>query len=312
MNPKKVINRFKGKLVNKYYIDLNHNYKNSIFLVGSGRSGTTWISSIINYDNEYRYIFEPFYPLENKINTDLSGRYFRVESQASDYFYQLEDIFTGKIRSPWIDRFNQKLISNKRLIKEIRAHLLLKWIHHNFPEMPIILLLRHPYAVVSSKLAIGWGSYLKNLLKQPELVDDFLYPFKEKIESLTTDFEKHIFYWCIENYVPLKQFSYGEIHVAFYENFCVSPQEEIEKLFSFLGKNFDDTVFNNLKKPSAMSRKESAIVTGSNVLSSWEKRLSYEQLQTADEILNLFGLDQIYSSKKVIPKLSDAVQLMSN
>lgn len=311
MNIKKPINRLKNIILTNYLIELNHDYKNSIFLVGSGRSGTTWVSSIINYNNDYRYVFEPFYPHENHINKSLSGRYLRIENQSPEIFNQLKCIFSGDTKTPWIDRFNKKLISNRRLIKEIRAHLLLKWIHHYFPEMPIILLLRHPCAVTNSKLAIGWGSYLKNLLKQSELVDDFLYPYKETMESLQTDFEKHMFYWCIENYVPLKQFKQGEIHLAFYENFCMSPKEEIERLFSFLGKNFDDSVFNDLNKPSAMSRKESAIITGRNVVSSWEKHLSYDQLQRADEILNLFGLDQIYSSKKVVPQLNDAYRLMT-
>ena len=37
------------------------NYKNTIWLIGSGRSGTTWISSIINYKGDYRELFEPFH-----------------------------------------------------------------------------------------------------------------------------------------------------------------------------------------------------------------------------------------------------------
>ena len=37
----------------------NHDYRNTIVLAGSGRGGTTWIAEIINYANEYRFIFEP-------------------------------------------------------------------------------------------------------------------------------------------------------------------------------------------------------------------------------------------------------------
>jgi hypothetical protein len=33
--------------------------------------------------------------------------------------------------------------------------------------------------------------------------------------------------WCIENYVPLKQFKRGEIHLAFYESFCERPESEL-------------------------------------------------------------------------------------
>ena len=46
----------------KLFIDLSRDYRRSVYLAGDGRSGTTWISEIINCDNRYRYMFEPFHP----------------------------------------------------------------------------------------------------------------------------------------------------------------------------------------------------------------------------------------------------------
>jgi hypothetical protein len=108
----------------------------------------------------------------------------------------------------------------------------------------------------------------------------------------------------------LKQFKRGEIHLAFYENFCECPKDEIERLFSFLGKEFDETIFLNLSKPSSMSRKESAVITGDSIVDSWRKHITDEQVQRAIEIMSLFGLDRIYS-EDAMPDASGAYTLMT-
>ena len=35
----------------RYYLDLSSDYRDSLVLAGTGRSGTTWISEVINYHN---------------------------------------------------------------------------------------------------------------------------------------------------------------------------------------------------------------------------------------------------------------------
>ncbi|OKH22869.1 sulfotransferase [Chroogloeocystis siderophila] len=294
-----------------FFLELNSDYKQAIFLAGTGRSGTTWVSSIINYNNDYRDIFEPFHPYKvSKVEHFRYRQYLRPDNKQQEFIQPTKDILSGKIRNRWTDQFNQKRFCHKRMVKDIRANFLLKWLNHHFPEVPIILLFRHPCAVVNSKLHLGWGDHLDELLAQPELVEDFLQPFRHEIEASKTDFEKQIFLWCLENYVPLRQFAPGEIHLAFYENFCKDPKVEIESLFKFLGKKFDDTVFATLNKPSATSRKESAIITIGNVVDSWKKYITNEQLQRAMEILSLFGLDAIYSQDP-LPNAKGAYTLMA-
>ncbi|MUL36509.1 sulfotransferase domain-containing protein [Gloeocapsopsis dulcis] len=294
------------------FVELNSDYKQAIFLAGTGRSGTTWVSSIINYNNNYRDIFEPFHPYKVSIFEHFRYRqYLRPDNQQQEFIQPAKAILSGKIKNQWTDQFNKKVLCQKRMIKDIRANFLLKWLHHNFPEVPIILLFRHPCAVVNSKLQLGWGNHLDELLAQPELVEDFLQPFKQEIAAAKTDFEKQVFLWCLENYVPLKQFAPEEIHLTFYENFCKEPKAEIERLFTFLGKKFDDTVFATLNKPSATSRQESAIITTGNVVDSWKKHITEEQLTRAIEILSLFGLNTIYSQEP-LPNISGAYTLMKN
>ena len=41
------------RVIGTVYLDLDSNTRNTVFLGGSGRSGTTWLSQVINYDNTY-------------------------------------------------------------------------------------------------------------------------------------------------------------------------------------------------------------------------------------------------------------------
>ncbi len=105
-----------------------------------------------------------------------------------------------------------------------------------------------------------------------------------------------MFAWCIQHYVPLRQFAKGEIHLAFYENFAENPKEEIVRLFSFLGKKFDDEVFAAIKRPSFVTRSGAPILTGQSVVASWKKDMTEQRARRALEITSLFGLDKIYGA----------------
>ena len=245
---------------------------------------------MINHRNAYRFVFEPFHPGKVGICKDFRRKqYLRPDDRREEYLGPARTILTGGLRSFWTDRFNKKLVARRRLIKDIRANLLLGWMRANFPGMPIVLLLRHPCAVVASQLALGWKDVLSETMEQEELVEDFLVPMEAEIRAARGGFERHLFTWCIENYVPLKQCGPGKIHLCFYENFLTRPEHELPRLFSFLDEDFDEHVYRKLKRPSPLSRKgEVASVD------AWRRSVTGRQLERAVEILGLFGLDRVY------------------
>jgi hypothetical protein len=258
---------------------------------------------MINHRNTYRFVFEPFHP--GKVNICKNFRrkqYLRPDDRREEYLGPARTILTGGLRSFWTDRFNEKLVARRRLIKDIRANLLLGWMRANFPGMPIVLLLRHPCAVVASRLALGWRDVLSETMEQEELVEDFLVPMEAEIRAARGGFERHLFTWCIENYVPLKQFGPGEIHLCFYENVLTRPELELPRLFSFLGEGFDERVYDKLKRPSPLSRDVAAV-------DAWRRSVTGRQLERAVEILGLFGLDRVYGEAPM-PDPSSAHALM--
>jgi hypothetical protein len=199
---------------------------------------------------------------------------------------------------------HRKFVARRRLIKDIRANLLLGWMRENFPGMPIVLLLRHPCAVAASRLALGWRDNLSETMEREELVEDFLGPVAPEIRAARGTFERHIFLWCIENYVPLKQFGPGEIHLAFYDNFVVHPEDEIRRLFTFLGEDLDGRVYRVLRRPSPLIREGER-----PSVDAWRRSVTDSQLERAVEILGLFGLDRVYG-EGTMPVPSGAYALM--
>jgi hypothetical protein len=168
-------------------------YRKTVFLAGTGRSGTTWLQEVINYNNAYRIMFEPFHSKRVGLIKEWNYRqYLRSDNLDDKFIKPASAILSGKIRHEWIDRSNRKHVAKKRLIKDIRAQLLLKWMKHNFPEIPIILMIRHPCAVANSKLKLKWDAHLNDFLMQDKLMIDFLNPFKKEIEGAKDLFDIHI------------------------------------------------------------------------------------------------------------------------
>jgi len=269
-----------------------------VFLAGTGRSGTTRLSNKINYNNEYRYIFEPFHPYKVNICRKFRYRqYLRPDNRAKYFIEPARAILCGKLRNSWPDSHNSRLICEKRLVKDIRANHLLRWIYAQFPGVRIILLLRHPCAVANSRVKLHWDSHIDEFLSQQDLMEDYLNPYRKQIQKVKGNFEKQVFLWCIENYVPLKQFKRSEIHLAFYENLCEAPVLEIDRLFKFLGEQYDHSVFGRLRNASLVTRKDSEKFTGDRLIGSWRKAIPEEEVVRAVEILSMFGLHRIYDGE---------------
>jgi hypothetical protein len=279
-------------------VDYRPGHKNAVFLAGSSRSGTTWVADLINYRGDYRYMFEPFAPTNTRHSKLFRYLlYIRPGDDDPKYLRAATTIVSGRTFDRRAPQHNRGFVFGKRVIKEVRAQLWLRWLHQHFPGLPIILLMRHPCAVTLSRTKRKLANYFNNVFKQPELFDDYLNPFRAEIEQARAAdaWEQRMFTWCIEHYVPLRQFRKGEIHLAFYEHLAERPKEELGRIFAFLGRSYDDAVLEALKRPSSRAKEWSAIVTGESLIGRWKSEVTDAQMRRSLEILSLFGLDKIYS-----------------
>jgi hypothetical protein len=279
----------------RFLVDRGRDHTGSIYIAGTGRSGTTWLSDLINYRNQYRQIFEPFHPEAPVGSVFPRHLYLRPGDADPVRLDTARNVLSGRIRGRFVDRFNRRLVSSRRIIKDISSNLFLKWLHDHFPGMPIVLIMRHPCAVLRSQTKVDWEKMLDRMLGQQWLVHDHLEPFMVELRGLRYAFEQHVAMWCIQNYVPLRQFGRGEIHITFYERLCSQPEEELRALMSYLGKPFDPRMLGAVGVASLMAHGHSAIFNGKGLVDSWRDELTAAELRRAIDIVAMFGLDAIYS-----------------
>jgi sulfotransferase family protein len=307
---RRVPRRLRRELGSRVCLDLGRDHRSAVFVAGSGRSGTSWLAELINYRNEYHYIFEPFHPPEaDTLNPMEPGlricrafgyhQYLRPESDDPMFLRPAAAVLAGKARSQWTERFNERLVARRRIVKDVKANLILKWLSVNFPGMPMVFILRHPCAVAASRRSLRWDLHwdlvLGRTLRQKELVEDFLAPYLDLFRTATTYVEQQVLMWCIDNFVPLKQFSRDQIHVVFYESLVASPAQELPRLFAYLGKSIDPSVYEVAGNPSLLSDWNSPVLAGARRTDHWRTVLARSDIDRALAVLAEFGLDEIYS-----------------
>lgn len=297
------------QVCSRFYINPDRDLHKSIMVAGTARSGTTWLGDLIASQLPSRILFEPFNPI--KVQEYKAFSYFQymqpgIENSA---FYRFaEKVFTGEIRDRWIDHQNERIYSEYRIIKEIRANLALKWLHEKFAMVPIVFLIRHPCAVVSSRMNLDWATDgdMEPFLSQPDLVDDYLSPFMHLIRNAKTDEEKHAIIWCISHLVPLKQLKPGEVKIVYYEDLCIQPEIELSEIFDFIGKQQNKPYSGRVDRPSTTTRMNSAVITGKNKIARWKSELRPSQSEKILKIVDAFDLGYLYEDS-LLPLHENAI-----
>jgi hypothetical protein len=242
-------------------------------------------------------MFEPFQSRLVEQFTNFSYfQYMRPDADDAELFSYCNTVCTGTIRHRWIDRQVSVILPEWRLIKDIRANLFLRWLSLRFPEIPIAFVVRHPCAVVQSRLGLGWDTDrdIAPFLEQPDLVADHLADQMDLILRLETPEEKHAVVWCISNLVPLRQFPHGTLNLFHFEDLVNYPDTEVPRLFHSVGRKPREAVSVRLDRPSATTTGRSGGMMGANPVTSWKKTLSPRQIDRILAVVSAFGMDALY------------------
>lgn len=263
----------------------------TLFIAGAGRHSVATVARAIDPQNRYRDMFEPFNKHHvNECRLFNHWLYLRPGDTHQSHAITLNKVLCGDLRNAVVDRWNDAKVFDRRLIRESRANLWLKWMNRCAPEVPIILVLRHPCTIASGSLILERMDRLSRLIGQAALMQDHLTPFSDALSHARDKFDKYVLFWCIQHYVPLRQFTPGQIYVVCYETLCARPEVELPKLLEHVRSSFDGrlgegdnaAVFGELKRRAAL-------------LDPWRHHLTADQVARAVEILRIFGLDEIYT-----------------
>lgn len=271
-------------------------YSKHVIIVGTARSGTSWISEIIARQTRYRMLFEPEHENRTKRGHLLCDLWIDENNASKEVNNYLKDVFNNRVDCDWIAqnsnrKFKRHLwpfLPKKYIIKFVRANLSAKYINSSF-KIPVIHIIRNPYDVIwSQKRAnFNWLTDLSHFTKQERLVNLIKNKFDFDISNYEkfTQVEKLALRWCIENVIPIEVLEPYQ-----YDSKIVKYEELINDInvFKRLCEEFDLTPIKNIddiyRKPSSKTHKNSVIRTKKERVVDF----SNEELNQINQMLELF------------------------
>ena len=307
-------------------------------ILGSGRSGTTWVLDALAHANSLRPVFEPLHEGE----TAIAARYAYAAIQPWERCELLEaflaDAAAGRVHSPWVDyrartpalfprpnsllkpgnllswyytlkryfRVRAELAplmrSNETLIKCIRANLMASWLATKM-GFRIVLLVRHPCATIESRFQIGdiWDPkpILARYHSDTGLHEQTDGRYFELLNAPLTRIEGLTLLWVIENQLPVANASSHGYAVSFYEQLVSNHQGAWSGLCVAL--NLENVPsLDRIRKPSQQSSKDFDPARLPVHTPRWRETLTAEQLAQIQGILDTTGCD-LYHVNSVRP-----------
>ncbi len=231
-----------------------------VFVLGFGRSGTTWISELISKFSGGLILFEPLHPCVAEFSEELTYRPIACRRESILMKSHLSGILAKQRREKWLlrghipvslDHVPDNLVDlfwrecQVLGFKEIRANFMIDWLHSEFGAR-IVFIVRHPCAVIASIKnrvnfwgEFGWPKHYQMFLDRTVYNDLYRnHPIQyaiDTIEGASTDIEKQAVMWTITHAIALPELDRLGFPVFFYEDFSTKPFDAARTLVSYLG-----------------------------------------------------------------------------
>ncbi|MDX2410543.1 MAG: hypothetical protein QNK34_01160 [Woeseiaceae bacterium] len=267
------------------------------FLLSSGRSGSTWLGSMLHSLPGTRMIFEPFHARRGIPSlSEFRYTYIAPESATAPVLTDIKKLLSKSSWNPWIEQFNPvgRFMYRRRLVKEVRINLLLPLLLRQLSECRFLLLLRHPAAVVQSQVSGGWLLSPERLFQQRALDGLSWLRDLQSIELSNDPFEHNLVFWAIENRIALDAARTAGIPILFYEELCMEPAAQLAPLEIFLGASFPASATKGATGASWSSSKAVAGYSLEQKISAWQTHIRPRQITAMLRILEASGLDRVY------------------
>jgi hypothetical protein len=190
------------------------------------------------------------------------------------------------------------------IVKCIRANLMLAWIAERF-HAKIVLLVRHPGAVVESKLRLGGISWDPAQMLDTYRRDERLQELRgglywDLLHGDLTPAQALALLWCIENQVPMAESTANGYLVVHYEDLVDQGPPVWDRISRFLGLQSDGWDDSLLTRPSQQA---SNVWQGQDAVRShanWLNRISPDALAEIDAMLEMTE-EKVYRAREPRP-----------
>jgi hypothetical protein len=189
------------------------------------------------------------------------------------------------------------------VIKDPIALMSAAWLAQTF-DIRVIVMIRHPAAVIASMKRLGWGEYPGRwALPQSRLMRDLLAPYKEEMEALERrpcdPIEHNALHWKIMHHV-IDHYRNKEQNWMFlrHEDIATDPVRYFPEIYKKLGLTLSDEAvdtireFSSDRNPTQSQGREKLLQLNSRAASN-----TWKQLLTRKEVARIRELVEDVSCK---------------
>src|SRR5690349_4468390 len=256
-----------GFLRKELFLERNHDPSRAAPVLGSGRSGTTWLAEALARQHRSRRLFEPFHPRLGAMGEGT--RLFLDPAERPPAFEQAAHrVLSGRARGPYIDHLRIARLPRGRVVKDVHASNLLAWFRTNYPAVPVVYVVRHPIAASLSRLRsdvfYGLGDYLETRSGREDAERSPVAKWLPRYDARRAHSEplvRLVAEWCIENVCALERRECRGVALTFYEHAVQDPASELTRLGKFCAEALgpaDAAEIGRLRRPSAMDWRRTA------------------------------------------------------
>ena len=282
-------------------------FDDKLFVLGEGRSGTTWLANLLNFDGRYRLMFEPFLTGNFRPAITYSSEYpFPDKPDTGGVQEHIRKVLRGDYISGNANVTSKRLLYQGMLIKDITAQLILDQIFEHAPAMKGVFILRHPFAVASSKSKVfKWPTDPLSFLSDNNTRRGEIEQFSDQIEKVAASKDPlliHVLVWCLSHWFAFHSRSLESFALIYYEELVVSPETELPRLFERLNirERYDEnkqSVAKKLSEKSHVTFRNNVIAASKKGQAVWDDEWDKDKIDSGLELLERFGFSERYSDR---------------
>lgn len=263
-------------------------------VVGTGRSGTTWLMEVLGSDPRTLPVFEPLHGWRTPASELTSiGGFHALDRHAHhpELEAYLRRVFQGRMLNRWTVRdasVRQILGAERAVAKMIRMCAAVGWFEATFPSIPVVAVVRHPCAVVAS-MARAEGRW--------ELPPTFLREYARAALGVDADeligddgdddLVRYATLWAIDNAALLRNSSPERTLIVGFEELLAAPRVQLERVAAHLGLDLDLDRIDLTRASSTTGR--AGQVPGADQLGRWRNRLDDRHIARTLDIARQAG-----------------------
>jgi len=287
-------------------------FEDKLLVLGEGRSGTTWLADMLNFDNSYRLMFEPFQTENFRHVLAHQSEYAIPDAEANGpVSRQIRRVMSGGFISIHANIKFRRFLFHGLLIKDISSQLIVDEITAAAPEMKRVSIFRNPFAVASSKSkTFSWPSRPSAFLSQYNPKRSQLEGHEERIMQVESENDPllvQFLIWCISTTYLLNSDCLNTFKIVFYENLVTDTENEAERIFFEL--DMHERYLRGKHQIHAKFEQRTHVTYDKNVIANsrrgqamWLSEWPARKIDDALEILEEFGLDYLYG-KDFFPRI---------